>query len=105
MLPFTTLPCNTGPVAGDYQWEITDTSTAAVHRTWQAATVEACISNANEIWNTLQPAQNGQGTRFLHSRTFVLLLLLRYISMDGIGTCHKYQQIQKNIRGLNYDFW
>jgi len=44
----------------DYQRESSDTSTAAVHRTWQAETAEACISNANEIGNILQLVQNGQ---------------------------------------------
>jgi Fungal specific transcription factor domain len=43
----------------DYQRESSDTSTAAVHRTWQAETAEACISNANEIGNALQLAQTG----------------------------------------------
>jgi len=45
----------------DYQPENSGTTRAAVHRTWQAETTEACISNANEIANCLQIAYKTQG--------------------------------------------
>ena len=92
----------------DYQRESNSPSTTAVHRTWQAETAEACISNANEIANTLQLAHNFRGANIppfigclecAIQLTIVFVCLLRLLSiyMDGIGTFLNFPHDQKNI--------
>jgi hypothetical protein len=46
----------------DYQRKSSGTTTTAVYRTWQVEMTEACISNTNEIANSLQIVHNTQGT-------------------------------------------